>query len=124
MDLLHGAGYRAFCIVSGDSDFQPLASRLRRQGGHVELIDPPGKAPSKDADGFQAIVLGALDAAISAGQHDEGWVAVQALGERIPTKHRAATFGFAKSTPLHKVLDGLPRLKVRKTAKGHQAAQK
>jgi hypothetical protein len=37
MDLLH-AGYRRFCIASGDTDFAPLVERLRRAGSHVVLI--------------------------------------------------------------------------------------
>jgi hypothetical protein len=32
MDLLHGGGFSAFCIVSSDSDFVPLATRIRAAG--------------------------------------------------------------------------------------------
>ncbi|HET6398259.1 MAG TPA: NYN domain-containing protein, partial [Candidatus Thermoplasmatota archaeon] len=37
MDLLH-AGYRSFCIASGDTDFAPLVERLRRGGCHIVLV--------------------------------------------------------------------------------------
>lgn len=40
MDLLHGLHYRAFCIVSGDTDFTPLVHRLKRSGSHVEWVGP------------------------------------------------------------------------------------
>ncbi len=40
MDLLHGLQYRAFCVVSGDTDFTPLVARLRRSGAHVEWVGP------------------------------------------------------------------------------------
>ncbi|WP_269531473.1 NYN domain-containing protein [Chitinimonas sp. BJYL2] len=35
MDLLHANRYSAFCLVSSDSDFSRLATRLRENGGHV-----------------------------------------------------------------------------------------
>ncbi|MGB0651961.1 MAG: NYN domain-containing protein [Thermoplasmatota archaeon] len=41
MDLLH-VGYRAFAIVTGDTDFHPLFRRLRRAGCHVEIVEPKG----------------------------------------------------------------------------------
>ncbi len=58
MDLLHGLQYRNFCIVSGDSDFLPLVSRLKRMGGRVMLIEPdalrnqvPGSSASAQNNG-------------------------------------------------------------------------
>src|SRR3954468_14927839 len=35
MDLLHSGRFNGFCLVSSDSDFTRLASRLREQGGDV-----------------------------------------------------------------------------------------
>ncbi len=35
MDLLHGGGLDGFCLVSSDSDFTRLASRLREKGADV-----------------------------------------------------------------------------------------
>ncbi len=40
MDLMHGLGYRAFCLVSGDMDFTPLVQRLKRGGCIVEWVRP------------------------------------------------------------------------------------
>src|SRR5260221_11055675 len=35
MDLLHSGRFDGFCLVSSDSDFTRLASRLREQGADV-----------------------------------------------------------------------------------------
>ncbi len=40
MDLLHERGIRAFCLVTGDSDFTPVVERLRRADCHVEQVQP------------------------------------------------------------------------------------
>ena len=44
MDLHHGLGYQAFCILSKDSDFMPLKRRLERAGAKVILcpLSPAG----------------------------------------------------------------------------------
>lgn len=38
MDLLHGGLIEAFCLVSSDSDFHPLATRLREAGREVIVL--------------------------------------------------------------------------------------
>lgn len=43
MDLLHSGKYQGFCIVSCDSDFTPLAVRLRSQGLKVYGFGEYGK---------------------------------------------------------------------------------
>ena len=45
MDLLHTGRYDGFCIVSGDSDFTRLASRLRADG--VFVYGFGGKQPAE-----------------------------------------------------------------------------
>ncbi len=49
MDLYHKDGFRAFCIVTGDTDFTPVIERLKRGGCHVEQVLPTeiAKAPTK-----------------------------------------------------------------------------
>ena len=39
IDLLH-AGRRAFCLVSGDTDFVPVIERLKRASAHIEVVQP------------------------------------------------------------------------------------
>lgn len=46
MDLLHGGGFDAFALVSSDSDFTPLAMRLRGANMHVYGF---GKAQTPNA---------------------------------------------------------------------------
>ena len=38
MDLLHSGRFDGFCLVSSDSDFTRLASRLREQGAEVYVF--------------------------------------------------------------------------------------
>lgn len=38
MDQFHGLGYRAFCLISADTDFTPLVDRLRRAACHVDWV--------------------------------------------------------------------------------------
>lgn len=42
MDILHAGGLQAFCIVSNDRDFMPLANRLRAAGRPVHAICKQG----------------------------------------------------------------------------------
>lgn len=42
MDLLHTARFDVFVIVSGDSDFTPLAIRLRESGSRVVVFGKTG----------------------------------------------------------------------------------
>ncbi len=46
MDQFHGLGYRAFCIISADTDFTPLVDRLRRAACHVEWVKDAAKRGS------------------------------------------------------------------------------
>lgn len=39
VDLLHG-GRRAFCLVSGDTDFTPVIERMKRASAHIEVVQP------------------------------------------------------------------------------------
>lgn len=43
MDLLHSGRFSSFCIVSGDSDFRPLVTRLRAEGLPVYGCGDKGK---------------------------------------------------------------------------------
>ena len=45
MDLLHTERFDGFCLVSNDSDFTPLAARIREAGLRVYGIGEEGKVP-------------------------------------------------------------------------------
>ncbi len=49
MDQFHGLGYRAFCVISADTDFTPLVDRLRRAACHVDWVKDAGKGAPRSA---------------------------------------------------------------------------
>jgi NYN domain/OST-HTH/LOTUS domain len=111
MDLLHSGRFDGFCLVSSDSDFTRLASRLREQGADVY-----GFGAQKTPESFrqacrrfiytenllpQAIASGAdapskpkslqppsaaipiLEKAISQIESEDGWVMLGPVGQHI-----------------------------------------
>ncbi len=104
MDLLHGRHADGFCLVSSDSDFTRLATRLR-ESGHVVygfgerktpkpfvaacnkfvfteiLKEPSNSHPPVQADhtALKAMLL----SAISAAAGDDGWALLGAVGNQI-----------------------------------------
>jgi hypothetical protein len=148
MDLFHGSGYRAFCVLSADSDFVPLKRRLERAGGHVILrplvLDSvatspkptPSQAPTKqvqkvvpptpkspapktgDAVAFGRVLDRAYDECIAKGRHLDQAVTLLDIGERIPKGSKPDAFGYAKSWPLHRVVATIATYAVAKDAKG------
>jgi uncharacterized LabA/DUF88 family protein len=112
MDLLHSGRFDGFCLVSSDSDFTRLASRLREQGADVygfgerktpesfrqacrrfiytENLLPDVKAPTPD-EGAAApaslqppsAAVPILTKAIAQMETEDGWVELRALGQRL-----------------------------------------
>ncbi len=101
MDLLHTGDVDGFCIVSSDSDFTRLATRLRESGCvvygfgeqktpkpfvaacdrfiYTEILRPEGAAKpviKQEADPFKAMLLKAVEDAT----RDDGWAALGAVG--------------------------------------------
>lgn len=150
MDLYHGLGYRAFCILSADTDFLPLVHRLKRGGCDVTLspLVPPEVASSESKTGqakesaatepkkklttepqkqpkpggFAKTVRKALQACRDAGHHESGWVDIARIGQQIPGDKTKETFGYGKSKTLHSVIDSLPGLAVRKNDGKYQVS--
>jgi hypothetical protein len=112
MDLLHSGRFEGFCLVSSDSDFTRLASRIREQGVDVygfgehktpesfrqacrrfiyteNLLLPEsraagaGEAPSADPLQPPSAALPLLRRAISQIETEEGWADLGALGQRL-----------------------------------------
>src|SRR5947199_1031763 len=112
MDLLHSGRFDGFCLVSSDSDFTRLASRLREQGADVygvgaqktpesfrqacrrfiytENLLPPapasntGAAPKSKSLQPPSAALPLLKKAISQIEsEDEGWVRLDFVGSRL-----------------------------------------
>src|SRR5271170_6146250 len=111
MDLLHSGRFDGFCLVSSDSDFTRLASRLREQGADVYgfgerktpesfrqacrrfiytenlLPDEPAAAPDQGAARKPLQPLGAaveiLNKAIAEMETEDGWVGLGVVGQRL-----------------------------------------
>ena len=111
MDLLHSGGFDGFCLVSSDSDFTRLASRLREQGADVygfgaqktpesfrqacrRFIYTENLVPRAASSGTSATTkpnsleppsaaIPILQKAISQIESEDGWVLLGTVGEQI-----------------------------------------
>jgi uncharacterized LabA/DUF88 family protein len=113
MDLLHSGRFDGFCLVSSDSDFTRLASRLREQGADVygfgeqktpesfrqacrrfiytENLLPeaqlatPGEGLSRNALEPPSAAVPILNRVIAQMETEDGWVGLSAVGQRLAT---------------------------------------
>jgi len=114
MDLLHSGRFDGFCLVSSDSDFTRLASRLREEGADVygfgaqktpesfrhacrrfiytENLVPQTSAAGPEQGGRSpralqppSAAVPLLSKAIEQMETDDGWVALGAVGRRLST---------------------------------------
>jgi uncharacterized LabA/DUF88 family protein len=112
MDLLHSGRFDGFCLVSSDSDFTRLASRIREQGvdvyGFGEQKTPESfrqacrrfiytenlllpEAPALEAETAKAVnplhppsaAIPLLQKALSQVEGEDGWVSLGMLGQRL-----------------------------------------
>src|SRR5215831_7333611 len=111
MDLLHSGRFDGFCLVSSDSDFTRLASRLREQGADVygfgerktpesfrqacrrfiytENLLPDAQVatleegPSTKALQPPSAAIPILNKAIMQMETEDGWVGLGAVGQRL-----------------------------------------
>jgi len=130
MDLLHSGRFDGFCLVSSDSDFTRLASRLREEGADVYgfgahktpesfrqacrrfiytenlLPDAPaaaaGEGRREPAPPASAAVQ-ILNRAISQMETEDGWVGLGVLGRRLAnmaSDFDPRTYGYRKLSDL------------------------
>src|SRR5882724_2060644 len=112
MDLLHSGRFDGFCLVSSDSDFTRLASRLREQGADVygfgaqktpesfrqacrrfiytenlvpEAVSPAPREGAAAPPPAQApdSAVAILNKAIAQMETEGGWVGLRAVGQRL-----------------------------------------
>jgi uncharacterized LabA/DUF88 family protein len=111
MDLLHSGRFDGFCLVSSDSDFTRLASRLREEGADVygfgaqktpesfrqacrrfvytENLLPdvqastPEKGASPKALQSASAAVSILSKAIAQMETEDGWVSLGVVGRRL-----------------------------------------
>jgi uncharacterized LabA/DUF88 family protein len=129
MDLLHSRRFDGFCLVSSDSDFTRLASRLREEGADVYgfgarktpesfrqacrrfiytenlLPESPaaavGEAPAEPVAAAAAVPI--LTRAIGQMETEDGWVGLGVVGQRlaaIASDFDPRTYGFRKLSDL------------------------
>lgn len=121
MDLLHSAQLDGFCLVSSDSDFTRLATRLRESGVAVygfgehktpepfvaacdrfiftEILRPEPPKAAKPAKPIGAPLADVVVPAVEACARDDGWAHLSAVGNIILKTHPSfdpRNYGFAK----------------------------
>jgi uncharacterized LabA/DUF88 family protein len=105
MDILHAGNVDGFCLVSSDSDFTRLATRIREAGLtaygfgerktpdpfvaacdkfiYIEILRPEPEevkaAPGDDLGKLKPLMLAAVDANV----RDDGWAALGGIGSHI-----------------------------------------
>ncbi|MDZ7919596.1 NYN domain-containing protein [Rhodoferax sp.] len=123
MDVLHDDTVDGFCLVSSDSDFTRLATRIREEGkvvygfGERKTPEPfvaacdkfiyteilrnepeevkPGAEPVAELPKLKPILLNALNATV----REDGWTTLSALGSQISRSHPSfdpRNYGVAK----------------------------
>ena len=129
MDLLHSGRFDGFCLVSSDSDFTRLASRLREQGADVygfgaqktpesfrqacrrfiytENLLPDSATSSSEAatkaKSPPSAAIPILKTAISQLESEDGWAPLGGVGQQISklfTDFDTRTYGFSKLSDL------------------------
>jgi uncharacterized LabA/DUF88 family protein len=109
MDILHAGGLNGFCLVSSDSDFTRLATRIREAGlvvygfgekktpeafiaacdkfTFVEILseeaEPPREEGVAELPKLKPMVLKALEATA----REDGWATLSALGSQLTRNH-------------------------------------
>lgn len=132
MDLLYEGNVDGFCLVSSDSDYTRLATRLRQSGKVVyglgerktpepfiaacdrfvffEVLKPSGQATAADPLAGAPDLRELLGHAVRETTRDSGWASLAAIGSYL-TKTQAAfdarNYGFSKLSELVRVQDYL-----------------
>ena len=134
MDLLHGGNIDGFCLVSSDSDFTRLATRIREAGlsvyGFGEKKTPkpfvaacdkfvfteilrPVAAEAAASVAAQEPLQPLLAAAVNAAAREDRWAALSAVGSLVMKASPSfdpRNFGFQK---LGELVRGQPYLEVK-----------
>lgn len=132
MDILYSDKVNGFCLVSSDSDFTKLATRLREAGMlvygigekktpdpfiiacdkfiYLEILEsdndkPAGKSKKPNLDKITPKVIRLLKTSVSDAADEDGWAFLGDVGSLILKKQPnfdSRNFGFEKLTPLFK----------------------
>jgi uncharacterized LabA/DUF88 family protein len=136
MDLLHGGAVDGFCLVSSDSDFTRLATRIREAGlvvygfgeektprpfmaacdrfVYTEILRPAGKGgPVTPLSSPADPLAPALDQAIAGATREDGWAPLSTVGSLLTKANPSfdpRNYGFQK---LGELVRAQERLEVR-----------
>ena len=127
MDLLHGSTVGGFCIVSSDSDYTRLATRLREQGLFVmgvgeqktpksfvnacevfvytENLSPKPKVQDRPVQGEASDWIERVAGAIEVSADDDGWSHLSSVGSnlgKLQSDFDPRTYGYKKLSQLLK----------------------
>ena len=105
MDLLHSAAVDGFCIVSSDSDYTRLATRIREQGFFVmgigrsntpksfvnacelfvysEILSPRTDGNDRIEDSVSTAWIGMAAQAVEMATQEDGWAFLGAVGNHL-----------------------------------------
>ena len=137
MDLLHGGKVDGFCLVSSDSDFTRLATRIREAGLlvygfgekktprafvaacdkfiYTEILRAPVTKPAK-IEAPQEPLRPLLTAAITGAAKEDGWAPLSSVGSLVVKSNPSfdpRNYGFEKFSEL---VRNQPYLKVKKVS--------
>jgi len=121
MDLLHGGHLDGFCLVSSDSDFTRLATRIRESGLlaygfgeektpepfvkacdkfiYTEILSAPAKVASSNDQSKVAALEPMLRDAVEGAARDNGWALLSPVGALLQKKDPSfdsRNYGFKK----------------------------
>lgn len=125
MDLLHSGNLNGFCLVSSDSDFTPLATRIREAGLVVygfgerktpqpfvaacdkfiysDILKPPPKTKAAKGKRKYPSAEKLIRNAVDAASQDDGWAHLGGVGSmlaKIDPSFDARSYGFRKLVDL------------------------
>lgn len=126
MDLLHAGNLDGFCLVSSDSDFTRLATRIRESGlvvygigekktpepfiaacnqfVFIEILNKQKKATGKSTDKeLETLIVSAIEAV----SNDDGWATLAAVGGHViknKPSFDSRNYGYSKLSKLIKSL--------------------
>ncbi|MDY7090841.1 MAG: NYN domain-containing protein [Actinomycetota bacterium] len=126
MDLLYTGRFDGFCILSSDSDFTRLASRIRESGLTVygfgerktpksfvaacdkfiyteNLTGPPPSEPVQLSARSNSALVNQLRNAVEAASDDDGWATLSHVGQILTNQSPdfdSRTYGFSKLSDL------------------------
>jgi uncharacterized LabA/DUF88 family protein len=136
MDLLYSGNLDAFAIVSSDSDFTRLATRIRESGKtvygmgrrrtpaslvaacdrfiYLEVLGQADDTPNADPDSTDEPPLPdlrrILTSAVETTSQDDGWAGLSAMGNYLNNTHASfdpRNYGFSKLSTLARAQDYL-----------------